>query len=638
MKTARQLSRKVLAVAMSTVIMLSSFLCYTSFVVSAETYTFKTTDVRSVLSAILKGQDPDTPMAGQEDRDKDGRIDTTDIRTMLKEILAGTNTVNLSPPVAENAIRLSSISDVTDNTGSRSYDVYAPYTDTYTLTCSTASSISIYSGNNLIGSGTTSLTVSLKEEVGYTLKITSRYANASFNLTTIAANHKVTLPYDVAEPIDTSDFSLYNNSAYIIESSNLNYQKRDGGTYVYCNNPERIQSDAIGDALMRNENLTGDVFVTYEHSSNTSTSFYLGYQVKNNGNSDVYITITNVGYQTSGSWYGQYAWYDFYNTSFTLPNSSTYDNSEYLFYNYTPRVFQPITYRLPAGKYFYVVGGTSSDAYNNINVDGSANKRLSKGNCANAAVKFTVTGGSVTGTMYCYSSTSQVKASPAQTGYRVDNNSYGSSYGLQYQGSADHAGVIDSYITWQFNDEIGGGMLPVTYTNYYATTENVASVKTPYAAYNSTAHVNSRKYEWHTHINPQDVHSAVGTDMVAFNCVDAYGVSRVLDTDHADGTGNFGNFGNWMIEYQEHFTLVNQGNKERKVTLHYGDNGAMLMLARDSRTGEVLQADFPVGGDILGINYTYTITIPAHSVKQVTMDYLLMPMSAGTVSHMASIA
>ena len=286
----------------------------------------------------------------------------------------------------------------------------------------------------------------------------------------------------------------------------------------------------------------------------------------------------------------------------------------------------------------YVVGGTSSDAYRNINVDGTANKRISKGNCVNAAVKFSVTGGSVTGTMYCYSSTYQVQASPAPTGYRCDYNSYGENYGVQYQGSGDHAGVIDSYFTWQFNDEIGGGMLPVSYTNYYATSESVAANKTPYAAYNSTAHNNTRKYEWITHINPQDIHSAVGTDMVAFNCVDTNGVKRVLDTDHADGTGAFGNFGNWMIEYQEHFTFVNQGDKDRVITLMYGDNGALLMMPRDSVTGEVLQADFPVGGDTIGINYNYSITVPAHSVKQITMAYLLMPMSAGTVSHMATIA
>ncbi len=638
MNRTKRVGKRVLSVLLVTALMM----VYTTNLagvssVFAETYEFNTTDIRAVLSAVLKSEIPQTPMNGQEDRDKNGKYDTKDVRIMLSEILAGTNYVVTSQPVAENAIRLSSISDVTDASGQRSYDIYAPYTDTYSLSCTTASSISIYSGDNLIKSGTTSLNVALEENVGYTLKITSRYTNSSFNLTVSADNHKVTLPYDLAEPISTGSFNLYNNSAYMVASKTVDYQKREGGTYIYCNNPEIIQSDAVGDALMRNENLTGEVFMTYEHSSYTSTSFYLGYQVKNTGDSDVFITVTNVGYQTSGSWYGQYAWYDFYNTSFTLPDPSTYNNADYLFYDYTPRVFQPITYRLPAGKYMYVVGGTTSDAYRNINVDGTANKKISRGNCVNAAVKFIVTGGSVTGTMYCYSRTSQVAANPAQTGYRVDNNYKGHSYGLQYQGSADHAGVIDCYLDWTFNDEIGSGMLPVSYTSYHASKDNVASMKTPYGAYNNTNNTYSRVYQWQTHINPQDVNTAVGSDMVSFKCVDSNGVQRVVDVEHADGTGNFGNFGNWMIEYQEHITLVNQGNKDRKLNFHFDDNGAMLMMARDTETGEIIQADFPVGGQTTGVNYVYTVTVPAHSVKQFTLAYLLMPMSAGTVNHFVSI-
>ncbi len=635
MKTMKRLSKRLISFVLVLVLLASGMTDMVSLTASAETYTFSTGDVREILTSILKGEDYQSPMNGKEDRNEDDDVNTIDLRIMLKEILAGTNTIETTEPVAENAIRLSSITDVADSTKVRSYDVYAPYTDSYTITANSyVSKVEIYSGDTLIASGT-SLNVSLQENVGYTLTVTAKYANFSYSVTVVADNHEVTLPYDVAEPKDTSGISPNNNKAYTVAASNMNYTKREGGTYVYCNNPEIIDYNTIGDALMRNEDLTGDVFVTYEHSSYTSTSFYLGYQVKNNGDSDVYITITNVGYQTSGSWYGQYAWYDFYNTSFQLPDSSTYNNSNYLFYDYTPRVFQPITYRLPAGKYMYVVGGTSSDAYNNINVDGTANQKIYKGDCANAAVKFTVTGGSVTGTMYCYSSTSQVKKEPAQTGYRVDNNYKGHSYGLQYQGSADHHGVIDCYFDWTFNDEIGSGMLPVNYVNYYDV--NNASITTPYAAYNDIAYTHNRKYEWVTHINPQDVKTAVGKDMVAFTCVDTDGVTRVLDIAHADGTGNFGNFGNWMIEYQEHFTLVNQGSKDRTITLHYGDNGALLMLPRDSQTGEVLQADFPVGGDTVGINYTYTITVPAHSIKQITMSYLLMPMSAGTVTHMATI-
>jgi len=635
MNTVKRCGKRVLALILTMMIVMLG--TAQGFSTLAETYTFSTLDARDLLMYILSGQELTSPMKGHEDIDGDGKITTADVREMLQAVAAGKNEIELGEPVAANAFRLSTISDLTDSTKSRTYDVYAPYDDTYTLSCSTTTSIEVYTGSTLLASGTTSVTVALKEKIGYKIKVMTRYSNYSFELKVTAANHNVTLPYDVLDPVDVSNVSLNNPNGYVVNAVDLKYQPRQGGTYVYCNNPERIQYDAIGDALMRNENLTGEVFVTYEHSSNTSAGFYLGYQVKNTGSSDVYITITNVGYQTTGSWFGQYAWYDFYNTSFTLPDSSTYDNSQYLFYDYTPRVYQPTTYRLPAGKAFYVVGGTSSDAYRNINVDGTANKVISQSKCANAAVNFIVTGGSVTGTMYCYNRTSQVSANPAQTGYRVDNNSLGHSYGLQYQGSAPHAGVIDSYLQWTFNDEVGGGMLPVSFTNQYASSTNIASTTTPYAAYANASHSHNRIYEWHTHINPQDVHTAVGTDMVAFDCVDANGYKRTVDIYHADGTGNPSNFGNWMIEYQEHFTFINQGNKSRTIELHYGDNGALLMLPRDTKTGEVLQADFPVGGDITGINYTYYLTVPAHSVKQISMCYLLMPMSAGTVSHMVTI-
>ena len=635
MKNVKSIGKKLLSVLLTIIIVVSGAV-NVSFFATAETYTFTTKDARDLLMWILGDTSYVSPLMGQEDRNQNGKVDTADVRIMLQEVTTGNNTVNLYEPVAENAFRLSTISDVTDSTGVRSYDIYAPYTDTYTLNCKNAKLMEIYTGDKLVASGTTSMTVSLSENVGYTLTIQTKYVNYSFEMTCVAENHEITLPYDLAEPADVSGISLNSNAAYTVAASTLDYQKRDGGTYIYCNNPERIEYDSVGDALMRNENLTGEVFMTYEHSSNTSAGFYLGYQVKNEGTTDVYVTITNVGYQTSGSWYGQYAWYDFYNTSFELTDN-TWDNSEYLFYDYTPRVYQPTTYRLPAGKAFYVVGGTTSDAYRNINVDGSANKSISKGDCVNAAVKFIVTGGSVTGTMYCYNRTSQVSKNPAETGYRVDNNSLGQSYGLQYQGSADHHGVIDSYLQWTFNDEIGNGMLPVTYTNEYASASNIASTTTPYAAYANTKHSNIRKYDWSTHINPQDVNTAVGTDLVAFTCRDTSGTERVVDYLHVDGTGNPANFGNWMIEYQEHFSLINQGNKTRTVTLSYGDNGAMLMMARDSKTGEVLQADFPVGGQMTGINYTYTVTVPPHSVKQISMCYLLMPMSAGTVQHMVTI-
>lgn len=538
------------------------------------------------------------------------------------------------------AFRLSSLDDVTDESGTRSYTVYAPYTDKYTLAGEGVTGITVSQNGKNIKSGKSEISVSLKADQAYTLTVTTAEAESDFKITTTAKNHLVTLPYDVASPADTSGIDVNATVENPLVPAEVNYVKRQGGTYVYSNNPEMFASQHVGTAFMRNKGLTGDVYVTFEHANYAGKNVYLGYQLKNETDHDVYITVTNVGYQWVGTWFGQLAWYDFYNTSFELPDdyftangaiSSKYSGLDYAYRNYTPRIYQPTTYRLPAGEYIWVIGGTSADAYRNINVDNSANHLLSPIRCANGNVKFTVTGGEVTGTMYCYDNISQVKAEPEALGYVAGN------YSQQYSGIAYHHGVIDNYMSWTFNDNIGSGMLPVTYTNYYA--DNLPSQTAPYKEYNSTAHTVTAN-TWMTHLNPQNGHAAVGMDIVEFIWHDKYGNELVFDNNHADGGGTPANTANWMIEYQDHFTFVNQGDQDRTVTLHLRDHGTLAMLVRDSKTGEVLEASYTAGlGEESNVfsNYTYEVVIPAHSIKQITLDYLLVACSYGSVVHAATI-
>lgn len=539
------------------------------------------------------------------------------------------------PDVNEHgAFRFSSIDDLTDENGERSYKVYAPHTDTYDIKAENAT-ITLTNGDEEILNGSGEMSVSLEKDEIYTLKVTTESANADFKLTVSAREHLVTLPYDVATPIDTTGFDVNGNDKLV--AAEVNYIKRTGGTYIYSNNPEQFGAQHVGKAFMRNEGLVGDVYVTFEHANYSGNNAYLGYQLKNNSDHDVYITITNVGYQHIGTWFGQLAWYDFYNTSFKLPSdyfndyggiSSKYSSLDYAYRKYEPRIYQPTTYRLPAGEYFWVIGGTSADAYRNINVDNSANHYVNNIRCANGNVKFTVTGGEVTGTMYCYTNAAQVKAEPKALGYVASN------YASQYSGVGDHHGVIDNFMTWTFSDSVGGVDLPVTYTNYYA--RSVPAKTSPYAAYNSTAHTTRRTTSWMTHLNPQNNNRAVGMDMVEFRWHDNRGKEIVIDNHHADGAGEPANTGNWMIEYQDHFTFVNQGDKDRTIVLKLRDHGTLATLVRDSNTGEVLETAFTAGlGESSGIayNFFYEITVPAHSVKQITLDYLLVACSYGSVIH-----
>ncbi len=609
---------------------------YSKVEAASDLYTLTTADVRAVLFYSVGKEALADELVNLGDFNGDSKINSSDSRSILLAILSGNNVVDNVP-----AVRLSSLSDVTRADASRVYRVVAPYTDQYTLTSTNTSAIELKKGNTVVASGTRSVTVSLDKGDVCLLTVKTSAANASFSITTKATNHLVTLPYNVAEPLDTSSFELSSNANIPITPAVVDYVKREGGTYIYSNNPEMFASQHVGKAFMRNRGLKGEVYVTFEHANYAGQNVYLGYQLKNDSDHDVYITVTNVGYQWTGTWFGQLAWYDFYNTSFKLPSdyfnangsiSSKYSGLDYAYQNYTPRVYQPTTYRLPAGEYFWVIGGTTADAYRNINVDNSANHYVNQIRCANGNVKFTVSGGEVTGTMYCYTNASQVKAEPEALGYVADG------YAQQYSGIADHHGIIDNYVTWTFNDNIGSGYLPVSYTNYYD--DNLPAQTTPYAAYNSTAHYKNKANYWVTHINPQNNHEAIGTDLVDFRWHDENGNEIVIDNDHADGAGLPANTANWMIEYQDHYTFVNQGNKARTITLHLRDHGSLALLVRDSQTGEVIDTAFTAGlGENYTVfsNYTYNVTVPAHSVKQITLDYLLVACSYGTVKHAVTI-
>ena len=579
----------------------------------------------NVESSVFEDESSETPSSGENSEESDANAETSE-----------PNDVSTPEDSVEeiDSFRLSSIDDVTDENGERTYTVYAPYTDTYSLVGKGVKSIALLHDGEEVASGT-DLSIYLTQNTVYILKVTTEMPEADFKITTQAQNHLVTLPYDVAGPVDTSCYDVYGDDALV--AAEVDYIKRAGGTYIYSNNPEQFAAQHVGKAFMRNEGLTGEVYVTFEHANYSGNNAYLGYQLKNNTDHDVYITITNVGYQWIGTWFGQLAWYDFYNTSFELPAdylnanggiTSKYAHLDYAYRKYEPRVYQPTTYRLPAGEYFWVIGGTSADAYRNINVDNSANHYVNNIRCANGNVKFTVTGGEVTGTMYCYNNASQVAKEPVALGYVAGG------YAQQYSGIAHHHGVIDNWMTWTFDDDNKACKLPVTYTNRYA--DYIPSTTTPYKEYDNKDHTVAKNTTWMTHLNPQNDHRAVGMDMVDFIWHTQNGTEIVIDNYHADGSGQPANTANWMIEYQDHFTFVNQGDTDRTIVLHLRDHGTLAILVRDSETGEVLDASYTAGlGENSGVfsNYTYTLTIPSHSIKQITLDYLLVACSYGSVIH-----
>ena len=534
----------------------------------------------------------------------------------------------------KDAFRLSSIFDVSDENGKREYFVYAPYTDTFTITSENhnVESITLYQSGKKIYEEEKKIVCELTENEIYKLVIKTYEENKKIELEVKAKAHKIEYPYGVDSGNKTSIDVKANEAAYI------EYTKREGGKYIYSNNPELVPGDSVNTAFIQTKDLDGEVFFTFEHANYSGTRFYLGYQLKNEGDSDVYITVTNIGYQVGGTWFGQNAWYDFYNTSFKLPSdyltetntiNPIYQNYDYAYSQFKPRVFKPTTYRLPAGEYFYVIGGTSDDSYNNIDVADTADKKVATNQCTNGNVKFNVTGGKVTATFYCYTSVKKLDFEAEQVGYRVG------AYSAQYVGIANHSGVIDTNITWKFDDTTKSGNLPVSYKNKYD--DNPQLTKTPYAEYNNKEHLHENKSSWMTNLNPQNDHNAVGSDIVDFICVDENGNNVVIDNYHADGGGNPSNTANWMIEYQEHYTLINEGSVERTITLYKKDGGTLAILLRDSNTGEVIDTYYTIGQAKMGYSFEYPIKVKAGQTVEITLSYVLVACSYGNVTHWATI-
>ncbi len=548
----------------------------------------------------------------------------------------GHTKASLSAPIP-----LSGFEDVTDSQGTCTYQMVAELTDTYTFTCERAQSLCVQTPRET-AEGTTKVQAAIEAGDTVTVTVTAQ-AEKKVQVTAQADNHEKRLPYTPEFTVDPATLATDGDgktpAATVIE-----YQKREGGTYVYLNNPEKLQPCDVGQALLRDEGLSGDVQVTWEHSNFTGEYITLGYQLKNDGKTDVYVTVYNVGYQIQGEWLGQQSWSDYYNHKFELPEDYFEGggvNERYVgqdFIDYTPRVFQPTTYRIPAGEYIWLVGGTSADAFNDTNVAKTANKIVLQNRCTNAVAKCFITGGTVTGTFYCYTSAEQVKAEPEEQGYITMRD--GDQFGYQYKGVDYHAALIESNPVFILNDSIAAGKrLPVTYTFEQAEDDFWWDDEEPYAALDVSTQT-KEGYSWNTNISPHGRSGAVGVDMSSFECVTTDGETVTIDVNHRDGTGQPPNVGNWMIDYHDNMTFVNQGDRTRTVTINKSAQGALMAMVI-SPEGEVLATkctivplEEPADERQWSI---YTVEIPPHSTVQLCVSFLLMGNSYGSVSHWITV-
>lgn len=490
----------------------------------------------------------------------------------------------------------------------------------------------------------------LKSSIIYVV-ITAKQENVSIKVSIKLTENESVLPYD---PINVEDKAKYEslmdskeNDKNVLKSAKINYVKRPGGLYINCNNPEKLTEIDLEKALSRVDISNKEVFFTFEHNNYADGAFYYGYQVLNTGKEDIYVTVKNLGLQLDGpgSWLGEKEWIDFYNTKFRLLNKNKWNESQIenfkLYFGfcdtYESSNYQPVTYRVPAGKHIYVMGGTTIDAYNNTNVFDTADKKVS-GGCSNGAVLFKVTGGTAEGIFYAYKDYKKVQAdNKTHQGYVISKVDGTDGYGSQYVGYDNCHGVVDNEVTWYFNDVTSPQELPVTYTNYYK--DFVEKTGEPYSKIDVLPHIwggmsNTRINSWLTHLNPHSSNNAVGSDMTAYYTINENGENIVIDYQHYDGHGMLANVGNWMIDYQDDFNFINQGNKDREVTITLnGDTIAAMMRDENGKVIPGTEKYTLSRIDNSTYSYEYTLTVPAHSVKQVTLEYNLLANSYGAINH-----
>ncbi len=537
--------------------------------------------------------------------------------------------------------------------------------------------------------------------------------NDTVRINVTAKENKEPQPFEIAKAPDPASFETTSADPTVdpLKAAELTYVKRPDTLYVYSNAPETLTPEAVNKCITRQDVSNQSVYFTYEHQSTKivnegiTDGVYYGYRVTNTGNEDMYVTVKNLGLQLAGggAFLGEQEWVDFYNVNFPVKGLEDFSAAQMANYkayfnfdgNYVHKNFQPTTYRVPAGEFIYVIGGTTKDAYGNYSVGGTADRSSKLSEVTNGAVLFDVVG-KAEGAFYIYDDIDAVNKGGA--GY---DTHVGVADMANPRGSVgmEEGYVVDGSATWTFNDATPSQTLPVNFTNYYnadlmghirGIDDNPDAIKAlqkqiadflranyPDSVVSAniaedgsiipcspipdgkTPHEQKGLLQWATHSDAQHYVDAVGTDITIFHTVYSGGTDKPLE-DIQFGLYNFSTqgivleMGNWMKDYQDLFTFVNQGNQPRTVRIHIRPNGGLASFFRDM-DGKVIpgtaKSALQRGG---GLNPFYNagdpnnniqnlegfdlsvdqeFTIPAHTVFQVVAEYNLMANSYGNVTH-----
>lgn len=541
--------------------------------------------------------------------------------------------------INETPLYLSNIYGQTNKNKIITFKFFVEWATTYTLESKEASKITIFDEKENILITGSKIDISLKENTIYFLEIQTLKESMDFELLVTPLKKNIATPYRLNILNDGHDIPLdSNNNIDPLKPAEIKMNKRLGGTYLYSNIPEAMPIEAVDSVLMQNKEITGDCFLTFEHQNRTGLPFvYLGYKIINENQNDLYVTVRNVGYQVDGSWLGEKSWMDYYGVKYEMDISSFNEEKlkwfhDYLNFdiNYQASPIVPTTYRIPKGQYIYVIGGTTKDAFNNINVNKTANLKIGPHCCANGNVFFSIINGSAKGELVAYVDASKTNSPDVLIqNFRKygDNDDMGGRIGISH-----HHGVIDTNPIWIFNDATPSQNLPVKYQPYYAD-----SLKDSYVPFEEIT--NSYKHEytgpsWKTHLSSQLHHDYVGEDIVE-NFTYYQGKEIKLSPNMANPAGNIWDFGNWMIEYQENCVLINQGYKTRTLKFYLINPGSLYVIIKDEK--ENILRKVATLTTCTGKKAVYECEIAPHSKKIISMQFVLAANNGGAVEHIVEL-
>ena len=540
--------------------------------------------------------------------------------------------------INKKAFILSCMNDKTNKNKQITYKYIVKYTDTYSFSCQNATLNIFYNKKQHVVNKNNNKSLLLEKNKYLLVTVTTDNPNEQFFLSVIAANK--TIPsYDIKHTKKLEDISLYNDEYDPLTPCVINTMKRKGGKYIYSNVPESMPLEVVNSVIMENTNLTGQCFLTFEHQNATGLPYvYLGYRLINNNKNDIYVTVKNVGYQVSDSWLGEKSWMDYYGITYPMEQVKTFNEEQYKWFkdylnfdlNYIAKPIAPTTYKIPSGKYLYVIGGTTYDAYNNINVNNTANLKINPRCCANGNALFVIYGKNVTGQLIVCDEPENItnKKLVIQNMRRYgENDDYGGRIGI-----SNHHGVIDTDLNFVFNDLTKSQNLPVKYYPLYA--DSLKETYKPKEKIKNLYRHEVNHDRWYTHLSSQIHHDYVGDDMV--ENVSIWNNKKIrFSTYIANPAGNIWDFGNWMIEYQDNFTFVNQGEKDRKIRFTLHNLGSIFYIFKDNQ-GKIVHSGVTMN-TCTGKIPCHEILIPAHSKKFISLQYVLPANNNGSIEHIVEL-